>query len=319
MRRQKLLLPFLLAPFALLAQKIDNTASWRDMQSESYFRFHYDNDFFSSSDFNYTQGYNFEIVLKSLERNPINLLLLKSKTGVKRYGLSIEHIGFTPKKYELAEIQYNERPFASAIMLKNFVVSIDTVSKSRIVSSMNFGLIGPGAFGKEMQAGIHEATGNKVPLGWRNQIKNDIVLNYNIDYEKQVLRVQDLFSVQANASIKAGSLFSNASVGVTAVAGLINNPYQTKKAKRKFALYAYSQPIATAVLYDATLQGGLFNRKSPYTLKTSQIERLTAQHTYGIVLQTKTLYFEYSRAALTREFTAQRASKWGGFRVGFTF
>ena len=39
--------------------------------------------------------------------------------------------------------------------------------------------------GKEMQVGIHEATGNVIPQGWRNQIKNDADVNYEIAYDKR--------------------------------------------------------------------------------------------------------------------------------------
>ena len=60
----------------LLAQKIENTASFRDIKSDSYFRFNYDNDYFGSTDENYTQGYNFELVAPFLAKNPVNKLFL---------------------------------------------------------------------------------------------------------------------------------------------------------------------------------------------------------------------------------------------------
>ena len=50
--------------FGLWAQKIDNSVAFRNIESESYFRYHYDNDYFAATDENYTQGYNFELVLK---------------------------------------------------------------------------------------------------------------------------------------------------------------------------------------------------------------------------------------------------------------
>jgi hypothetical protein len=77
--------------------------------------------------------------------------------------------------------------------------------------------------------------------------------------------------------------------------------------------------MVSVIGYDATLQGGLFNDKSPYTIATRDIERFVGQHNYGIILQTRTLYFEYSRTMITREFNSQTSSKWGGIRIGFTF
>ena len=91
---------------------------------------------------------------------------------------------------------------------------------------------------------------------------------------------------------------------------LVNN-------KNKFQLYAYTQPLVNVIGYDATLQGGLFNHKSVYTLNDSEIERFTLQNNFGLVLQYHALYLEYSRTILTREFSYGSSFKWGGIRIGF--
>lgn len=83
-------------PHQLFAQKIDNLASFRNIESESYFRFNYDNDYFAATDRNYTQGYSLELVAPGLRRNPVNNLFFRNKSGKNRYGIAVEHIGFTP-------------------------------------------------------------------------------------------------------------------------------------------------------------------------------------------------------------------------------
>ncbi len=292
-------------------------ASFRDIKSTNYFRFNYDNDYFASTDKNYTQGYNFELVAPFLEKNPLNYLFLKPSNSEYKYGLSIEHIGYTPDNIKSSEIQYGDRPFAASIMIKSFSIATDTLQKSRFISSLNLGLIGPGAFGKEMQVAIHKATGNTIPEGWQNQIKNDLVLNYEVSYEKQLLRHKNLLALAGNTNLRLGTLFTNASAGLTATIGIINSPFTTVKNKNKFQFYIYSQPIVSVIGYDATLQGGLFNKKSPYTISSNSINRFTAQFNYGIVLQTKTLYFEYSRTLLTREYDLGNSAEWGGIKIGF--
>jgi hypothetical protein len=313
------LLLILFLPSITLAQKIDNLASFRDINSDSYFRYNYDNDYFSGTDENYTQGYSLELVAPFLRKNPLNKLFYTPKTIETKFGVAIEHIGYTPPTIGSPEIQFGERPFAAAIMLKSFAVATDTLAKSRVLSSLNLGLIGPGAFGKEMQVGIHKITGNTIPQGWKNQIKNDVVINYEISYEKQLLRAGDFFSLQSNSTARVGTLFTNASVGFNTTLGLINSPFSSIRDQRKFQFYGYSQILGNAIGYDATLQGGLFNRTSPYILASEEIERFTGQFNYGLVLKTRALYFEYSRAVLTREFESGDATKWGGIRIGFTF
>ena len=82
-------------------------------------------------------------------------------------------------------------------------------------------------------------------------------------------------------------------------------------------MYLYSQPVINVIGYDATLHGGLFNAKSLYTISTAKIERFTAQNNYGIVLQTRSMYFEYARTMITREFELGSSAKWGGIKIGF--
>ena len=313
------LLLLIIIPNGLMAQKINNMASFRAIEKDNYFRFNYDNDYFASSDKNYTQGYSIELVSSKLRKNPINKLFFIPENSENKFGLSLEHIGFTPNNYKSAAIQFGDRPFAAAIMLKNFSISTNTKKKYRSYSALSMGIIGPGAFGKEMQVAIHEATGNAIPLGWRNQIKNDVVLNYEVGLEKQLLRYRNLFSLQSDTNLKVGTLFTNASFGLNVTIGIINSTFNSPNDKNKFQLYFYTQPVINIIGYDATLQGGLFNKQSPYTILSSSVERFTAQHNYGIVLKTRTLYFEYSRSAITREFDSGNSAKWGGIKIGFTF
>ena len=299
------------------AQKIEHLASYSDLQSDSYVRFNYDNDYFAATDENYTQGYNFELVIPCFEKNPLNHVLIHPTNTINTYGVTLEHIGYTPNHYERPEIQIGDRPFAAALMLKSFVVATDPIHKHRWVSSLSLGLIGPGAFGEEMQVGIHKATGNKVPLGWQHQIKNDLVLNYQLGYEKQLLKYREFFTLQALSNVQLGTLFTNASLGFNSTLGLVHTSFTNSK--KGFALYLYAQPQVRIVGYDATLQGGVFNKRSPYTIANSDIERCTAQLDYGLVLQSRTLYIEFSRSLITREISTLGSAAWGGMAFGFTF
>ncbi len=319
MRIQFYLLILLSCPVVLSGQKINNLASFRNIAGDKYFRFNYENDYFAATDRDYTQGYSFEVVIPSLSKNPVNKLFVTSKNSRQKYGLAIEHNGYTPYRYESDQIQYGDRPFAAAIMLKSFKISTDTIHKSRIGSALNIGLIGPGAFGGEMQTAIHEATGNDIPQGWQYQIKNDIVLNYEINYERELLRYQNYFLLQGNARLRLGTLNTDAAIGIATMIGLFSADWDNKVGKAKYQFYLYSQPMISLIAYDATLQGGIINRESPYTISSNNLHRITAQNNYGVVIQTRSMFFEYSRSVITREFSTGRASGWGGIKLGFKF
>ncbi|TLP81885.1 lipid A deacylase LpxR family protein [Maribacter sp. ACAM166] len=309
----------LVLPIVLLSQKINNLVSYRDMGSESYFRFHYDNDFFSASDQNYTQGYSFEFANPIFKKNPINYIFIKPTDHSTTFGVAIEHIGYTPSDFVSPEIQTGDRPFAAAIYLRSFFTSIDMVKKRRLSQSLSLGLIGPAAFGKEMQTEIHKLTGNKMPGGWDNQIQNDVVLNYNIDFEKQLYRYNDLVSLQSVASIQLGTLFTNAAIGFNTSFGVLDAPFSLLSNSSAFKIYAYAQPVVSVVGYDATLQGGIFTTDNPYFISSKNVESLTAQVDFGLILKYNKIYLEYTRTSITREFRSGQSAKWGGFKVGYLF
>lgn len=313
------ILILLVLPTVLLSQKIEHLASFRDMGSESYFRFNYENDFFAASDKNYTQGYSFEYANNVLEKNPINFIFIKPKANYFTYGLVLEHIGFTPSDFVSPDIQVDDRPFAAAIYLKSFTVVMDTIKKSRFTQSLSLGIIGPGAFGKEMQTTIHKLIENKTPGGWDNQIQNDVVINYKIGYEKQLLNYKNIVNLQAVTSFQLGTLFTNASVGFNTTIGLLDNPFSRNSTLSKFKFYAFVQPTVNIVGYDATLQGGIITNDNPYTISSKKLERLTAQVDYGLILKHKKVYLEYTRTSITKEFASGNSANWGGFKVGFLF
>jgi hypothetical protein len=320
--RQILSLAFLLfLSVQAQAQKIDNMASFRSINSNQYFRFSYDNDFFTAKDQNYTQGYSFEFVSPLFKKNPINKIFvpLKGENLVQRYGLSLEHIGFTPGDIRSSEIQLNDRPFASAIMLKSFRMTANPTKKWRVSTAFNMGILGPIAFGEAMQVGIHQATGNIIPQGWPNQIQNQLVLNYELHHEKQLWQYKNRFALQSNTSVRFGSLFTDASLGATVRIGLLNNPFEEVD-QRKFQLYFYGQSLVTAIGHDATLQGKIIGKKtSPYIIPANEINRVRAQQNMGIVMKIGSMYFEYSQAIQSKEFDTASFYRWGGVKLGFVF
>jgi lipid A 3-O-deacylase len=309
---------FLFLSLLLFSQRIDNTESFREINSNHYFRYYFDNDFFANSDYYYTQGHNLELVSPKLLKNPINYLFIKLKNSEQKYGLSYEQVGFTPIDIESNEVLYDDRPYAAAVMLKSFLVSTDTIHKTTFSSTLSFGIIGPFTSGKKIQSKIHEWIGKDIPLGWQYQIQNDLILNYEISYEKQLYRINNLFALNSNAKLRLGTMNTNISGGITTTFGKINSPFISLKSQHNFEIYGYWQGFVSVVGYDASLQGGVFNQSNPYVITDQNMERFTFQKNFGIVLHSKTFYLEYYRSELSKEFKTGRIHNWGGFRIGFT-
>lgn len=299
------------------AQLIDNFSTFRNIDKESYFRFHYDNDFFTNSDIYYSQGITLEYVHPALKKSFLTKLLLTPKSIETKTGITFNLFGYTPTTIKSNSILYGDRPYASAMSLKIFSIGIDSQRKQRLHSALQAGIIGPLAQGENIQTGIHRWLDNPLPKGWQHQIKNDIILNYQLNYEKRIVTIGKGLLINAATEARIGTLHNRVSGGINFMTGHFSNPYQTEK-RRKVNYYLYGQSRLNFIGYDALMQGGLFNRKSVYTITSSDISRVTFQADAGIIVNFPKLYLSYTQSFLTKEFRTGRYHRWGGFSVGFS-
>ena len=305
--------------FSSFAQLTDNTSTFRNINNKSYFRFLYDNDYFTKTDEYYTQGFTLEYVHPSLKYFPVSRLLIKARNSDPQYGISINHIVYTPTNTESDAIIYGDRPFAAAISIKTFLTSSDSITGQHISSALSVGVMGPAAQGKEMQTTLHRWLKNELPKGWQNQIQNDVIINYQLNYEKKLFSAGDFFLLNGAAEARIGTLDDKVSGGFNFIAGHFNNPYHPSNNKKKIQYYVYGQSRIGIVAYDATLQGGLFNRSSAYIISSGDISRVTFQADAGIIVNFRHLYLSYTQSYLTKEFLTSHYHRWGGISIGCSF
>ncbi|MFM9945578.1 MAG: lipid A deacylase LpxR family protein [Bacteroidia bacterium] len=314
---RKLFLSLLFFPLLGFAQRVDNTASFRYMSKNKYFRISYDNDYFTATDRYYTQGINLELVHPHLNKNPLAKTVIRLKKSKIKYGLAIDHFGFTPTSIRRDTIIKNDRPFAAVIMLKTFAISFDTVHKTTLSSALSIGAIGPLAFGKGMQSTIHRWIGDIQPLGWQHQIKNDLAITYEVNFEKQVFD-NNFFVFNSDVQLRVGTLSNKVRTGFNFRIGKLNSPF-TLNGNKKFQLFFFNQSLINFIGYDATLQGGMFSKNSPYTIGSSDVSRIIFQDNFGGVMTYKKLYLEYFQSVITKEFRTGKLHRWGGVKIGGVF
>lgn len=306
------------------AQVDDNTTTYKNIGSDKYFRFHYDNDFFTNSDYYYTQGVSFEYVNPAIRKFFLSKILFQPRNNnAIKFGIAGNSIGFTPTSYASDSILYGDRPFAGTFSFKLFKIASDTIKNHRFSTSLFLGLIGQGAGGYEIQHGIHKWFNDALPHGWQYQIQNDIILDYQIKYEKKLFGYANNFLLSTASEVRIGTYNNKIMAGPTVMLGNFKNPYESNEKDRllrkKFRYYVYGFPQITFVGYDATLQGGIFNRHSPYTIAAGDVSRITYQGNYGFVFDIGKMTFEYNQSYITREFKTGETHKWGGFKVGVSF
>jgi len=301
------------------AQAINNTVSYKNINAPAYIRLNYENDVFSATDQYYTQGIHLELVAPWVGRFPLAYTLFRLSKTNTRYGIGIEHNGYTPSSISSDAILYGDRPFTANLSFKTFAISIDSAKKQRLTAAVSTGIIGPGAGGKQMQESIHKWLNNITPHGWDNQIHNDMVLNYEVTYERQLFSYRNIFALNGIASGRLGTLSDKATLGAVMMIGCFDDPFNAYiaagSARRHLRVYAYEHPQVSAIGYDATLQGGLFNRSSPYTISASDITRFTFQNRFGFVVNYQRLFLEYFQSVSSNEFTTAKMHVWGGVQI----
>ncbi|WP_461451776.1 lipid A deacylase LpxR family protein [Mucilaginibacter sp.] len=163
---------------------------------------------------------------------------------------------------------YIDRPFA-AYLYAGSTLNFLYNDESNLKLSAQLGMIGPDAYGKQVQTWVHKTFGFYHPSGWEYQIDNNAVLNLSAEYNRLLTRV-DFFDVSLISYGNLGNGFSGAGAGPLLRFGLFNQLFNSistqstaiKKNKttplHKRELFAYYKPQFNWVAYDATIQGGLF-------------------------------------------------------------
>lgn len=307
----------LVKALAVCSQLIDNSSSFSHIQAKKYLRFHYDNDFFTNTDHYYTQGITLELVHPSFRQSLLHKLLWKIKDSSAQSGISFNLFGYTPTSINSDAILYGDRPFEGSMSLKFFTISTNGKQDFRLASSLHLGVIGPAALGEEIQTNIHRWTGNKLPRGWQHQVRNDVILNYQLNAEKKLVSSK-AFILNGMAEIRGGSLHDRIGGGFNFMTGYFDDPFERQQ-KKKTSIFLFGQSQVNLVGYDATMQGGIFNRKSPYTISSPDISRLSFQASGGFVLKIDKLWFRYSQSFITKEFRTGRHHRWGGVTAALSF
>ena len=299
---------------SLGGQAIGTTGIERETGRDAWWRLAYDNDFFTATDRYFTQGIEVEFVAPSLRRVPLVRALIAPRASTVRYGLAYEDDGYTASDLKASQILRDDHPYAGTKQLRMFAIANGTTTPRRVTSSLNIGIIGQGAGGKEIQTFIHRRTGNTIPQGWGNQIRNDVILNYEATLEQPILRPSSHLLITGVGIARLGTYNTAASFGSTLMVGRVGTPFSGTAAAQARAFFLYIKPQLNVVGYDATLQGGLFNRTSPYVIGAGDISRLVYRQQLGIVYRSRRHSVEYFQSLGTREFSGGRAHKSGGFQ-----
>jgi len=225
--------------------------------TENYFRVYYANDFFRARDLYFTQGVRLE---KSMQD----------------WAFLFTREGFTPASIADPEIRMGDHPYAGVTYagVRRTWRNVVAERSDRFFVQGFLGFMGPASGGKQEQTTIHRWIDDELPMGWDNQIANDAVIDAMAGYDR-LLFSNRFMDVDAGALGRLGTYRTRLDVHGQIRVGIVE-PRTTKKGK-SFSLVYRVSPVAQLIGYDATLQGGVFNDSSPYTVPASDVARLVGR------------------------------------------
>lgn len=272
-----------------------------------------DDDYPLGTDDQYTEGMNGEICMPWVRKFPLSYLLVHPHFSRIRYGIGVDQAGYTPADLKNPGIPVGDRPFAATLFLKTFLIATDAANKQRFTTTLSTGLIGEAAQGDNLQQGAHIILNDVVPEGWKYQVHNDAVLNYQANYQKELVHLANNLSLGAEALARGGTLSDEAGLALNLLIGYFESPYSdSTMPRKKFRFYIYDHPEGDVVGYDAPLEGGVFDHDSPYTIAAKDLSHFTFQNRTGIVISYGRFTFEYNECLMTRQFSYGPSHGWGG-------
>ena len=322
-------LKFLLAPALLL---ISLTAIAQSHCDEIGIQTDNDSYLGQGSDRYYTDGIfiYFRHALKIKDKDTVRLYnkVLGLEAGQKIFN---PHSG-TIANYAGVDLpRLIDRPFAAYLYI-GATLNLLYKNESNLRLSAQFGVVGPDAFGRQVQSFVHKTFGFYHPSGWEYQINNNFELNLSAEYNRLLARASwiDLsFASYGNL----GNGFTGAGLGPLIRAYHFNQLFHSVSTQstavvndktadlHKHEFFIYYKPQINYVAYDATIQGGLFTSRSPTSIEvTKDKEPFILSQQVGIAYSSRRFIVDAGAIFHTLDDKEMRQThQWGTVSVFYRF
>jgi lipid A 3-O-deacylase len=225
-----------------------------------------------------------------------------------------------------------DRPFAAYLYVGatlNFLYK----DESNLKVGAQLGIVGPGALGKDVQDFVHDNFGFYHPSGWEFQIRNEAQLNLSAEYNKLIAR-GGWIDISLASYLNLGNGFSGAGVGPLVRLGSFNQLFnsvstqstviknQTVTPLHPHEIFFYYKPLFNYVAYDATIQGGLFDKHNdPNSLEiTRNKEPFIFSQQFGVAFTTGRFVADVAAIFHTEEVKEMvRSEQWGSVTLLYRF
>jgi lipid A 3-O-deacylase len=274
-----------------------------------------ENDVVWEKDNNYSQGIEFKMVSSAFEDNdPIFLSMgLRSRM-------------YTPHDIAIVENQPGDRPWAGVTTV--FRETTRKTEDGYLLEGWELGILGPESSAEWMQTTFHKIVGAHTPMGWSNQVPNEISAQYYKTWYRPLtllgsreywgLDVEEPYGwclgttfdyVRAGLSLRAGWNIGKSHPGTSI------NPKAMKTST--FRTYLLLDGEVRYVLHNATL-GHSFFRSHEDSMWDRDLIPIVGEIHAGAMIAWKSFSLTYLLGYRTDEFDSQPDPfKWGILSLAF--
>jgi len=280
------------------------------------FLFKTENDayLFNKNDAYYTNGFM------------LNYNYVQEINGVKKINsFELGQKIFTPLKRKTITPSDIDRAYCGFLYLKYGQTRF--IKKDALFQfSGSLGIVGPAAWGEGLQNTYHSWLKYAKFTGWKYQIDNSLGIDFGATYATTLAATNGIKMVPV-VQVNLGTTFTNASAGAMIVWGAfekngesalwnarISTKENTQKRKHEFFGYWYPQVIAQA--YNATIQGGVFNKGSMAV--TQEPSNLMYQQALGVCYAASRFTGKVEYVYQSKETPSQtKSQRYGSFQISY--
>lgn len=304
---------------------------------------YFENDLFTGTDRNYTNGVKLSLIspdLKSFVESGklpnwslsyVNRLPFVNNPDpdlTRRLEFSLGQNMYTPADISRFDLIADDRPYAGWTYFGTAFHSKSTRMMDTI--ELQLGMIGPDSYAEESQKAVHDLRDLQRPNGWDHQLKNEpgLAAIYERKWRLPAIKADNHFGFDAIAHLGCalGNVYTYANTGLEARLGwnlpedfgasLIrpagNTRFSTKKGR---GAYVFAAVNGRAVLRDIFLDGNTFADSHSVSKKP-----LVADLAGGVALYFKSYKLTWTQVLRTREFKEQPDNhSFGSITISFFF
>ncbi|MGF7038159.1 lipid A deacylase LpxR family protein [Mucilaginibacter lappiensis] len=250
----------------------------------------------------------------------------------KVLGFEIGQKMYNPQSGYVPDATYIDRPFAAYSYIGstlNFLYK----NESNIKLSAQLGIVGPAAGGEPIQKLIHNTFGFYKLNGWQYQVRNNVQLNLGAEYNKLLARASWI-DVSLSSYANLGNGFTGAGLGPLLRLGNFNQLFNSVSTQSSVSaqdqtgllhaheIFLYYKPQVNAVVYDATIQGSLFNKNhGPGSQEVTLNKKpIVFSNQIGVAFTTSRFMFDLAAIFHTREVKEMlREHQWASLTGAYRF